>query len=105
MGNKIKYGKFPLNALESIVFKKKHGSFKEGDTTKVHPNTAILLRHKGIAEGDEKTTTDNKSPHWKEVVALVKDAETLEDLVQFKSDDRASVIKAVAERKIELEVI
>ena len=32
-------------------------------------------------------------------------AETLEDLVQFESDERASVIKAVAERRLELEAI
>ena len=64
-----------------------------------------------IADGKEKpeikTTTDdeNKKPHWKEVVAAIGAAKTLEDLEQFKSDDRASVIKAVAERELELEAI
>ena len=52
-----------------------------------------------------KTRTEDKAPHWKEVVASVKEAETLEDLVQFESDERASVIKAVEEKRLELEVI
>ncbi|QQV90543.1 hypothetical protein Danklef1_6 [Polaribacter phage Danklef_1] len=68
---------------------------------------ASLIKGKGKEKPEEtKTTTgDDKKPHWKEVVAAVGAAKTLEDLEQFKSDDRASVIKAVAERELELEAI
>tara|TARA_R110001606_G_scaffold321052_3_gene467906 strand:- start:1730 stop:2020 length:291 start_codon:yes stop_codon:yes gene_type:complete len=67
---------------------------------------ASLIKGKGKEKPEvTKTTTEDKPPHWKEVVASVKEAETLEDLVQFESDERASVIKAVAERRLELEAI
>ncbi|QQV90888.1 hypothetical protein M1M24_gp17 [Polaribacter phage Freya_1] len=67
---------------------------------------ASLIKGKGKEKPEIKTTTDDdKKPHWKEVVAAIGAAETLEDLEQFKSDDRASVIKALAEKELELEAI
>ncbi|QQV90630.1 hypothetical protein Danklef4_7 [Polaribacter phage Danklef_4] len=89
----------------------------EGDINKItRLGKELRLRLKrdnlsvSMSEGKEKpeiktTTDDDKKPHWKEVVAAIGAAETLEDLEQFKSDDRASVIKALAEKELELEAI
>ncbi len=38
----------------------------------------------------------------KEVIALVENVETLEDLVQYESDERATVVTAVKAKKAEL---
>jgi len=89
----------------------------EGDINKItRLGKELRLRLKrdnlsvSMSEGKEKpeiktTTDDDKKPHWKEVTAAIGAAETLEDLEQFKSDDRASVIKALAEKELELEAI
>lgn len=44
------YKTFPLQAREEVEFIKTHGARKKGDKQKVHPNTAILLRHIGVAK-------------------------------------------------------
>ncbi|WP_435415872.1 hypothetical protein [Polaribacter aestuariivivens] len=66
---------------------------------------SLIKKEKGKEKPEGKTTTEDKKTHWKEVVASVNEAKTLENLVPFESDERASVIKAVAERKLELESI
>jgi len=46
--------------------------------------------------------SEDKKLLAKEVIALVKKVETLEDLVQYESDERATVVTAVEAKKAEL---
>ncbi len=56
-----KYGKFPSHDLEEVEYSKSHGVFKKGDKNMVHPNTAILLRYKGIAVDVPRKAAQTKS--------------------------------------------
>lgn len=47
---KVEYKKAALNAREEITYTATHGSKVKGDKQKVHPNTAILLKHIGVAK-------------------------------------------------------
>jgi len=53
----------------------------------------------------EEIKDSNKKPKPNEVIDLVNEVKTLEDLRQYESDKRATVVKAVAEKKLELETI
>ena len=44
------YKSFPLTAREEIGYTEQHGAKQKGDKQKVHPNTAILLKHIGVAK-------------------------------------------------------
>ena len=47
---KVEYKKAALNEREEITYTSNHGSKVKGDKQKVHPNTAILLKHIGVAK-------------------------------------------------------
>lgn len=63
---KPEYGKYPLNALEVVELEKDHGFKKAGEKVEVHPNTAILLRFKGVAvDTTKKVEKVEKKPRKK----------------------------------------
>ena len=60
----------------------------------------VRARHTGLEMS--LTLSEDKKLLAKEVIALVEKVETLEDLVQYESDGRATVVTAVKAKKDEL---
>lgn len=75
MSKQPEYGKFPADALEEVV--------QKGVSRMVHPNTAILLRFKGLTDdsGGKKETAP-KTPDTN--VEGVKVAETPKKVVKSR---------------------
>lgn len=60
-----------------------------------HPRVLVLTETEDSDKGDKK-------PSAKDIVKLISEAESLEEIEQYKEDERQSVSKAYAEKVAEL---
>lgn len=85
------FGNFPNNALEEVEYLTKHGANKKGDKSEVHPNTAILLRFKGIVKDNSVKVEIKKVEPKQEVKKEIKPKATIKKKSVKKDEDMKDI--------------